>query len=207
MTVRLKDLIPEVRTHLEGAPEPTVIIYLRRAARQFCQDRRVWDVRIGTADISPPVEDERIEIPVPSTGDDPDFTLPADARINRISLAALDDEEDGKLTAKQYRYDFNTEKLIIARGVVMQDAELILHAILEPTDTANSIANVVNRHRMAIIDFAINEMMRMPNKAWTDTKSANDFLRSYTNRLAEATVSQARGGTDEPVEVEPIPFV
>ena len=152
MTVQLKTLIPEVRTHLDGAPIPTCEIYLRRAAKQFCQDSRVWDILLGSADISPPTENTRIEIEIPSTGSDPDFAVPEHGVINRLSLVALDDEEDGSLDPNQYEYDLETKKLIIAKNVVLQDAELFVHAILEPTDDAKIIADIVNRNRMPIID-------------------------------------------------------
>ena len=47
----------------------------------------------------------------------------------------------------------------------------------------------------------------MPNKAWSDPRSAGSFLRSYQGRVAEATVTKARGGAQKPIRLEPIPFV
>lgn len=52
---KLRDLIPEVRTHLSGAPETTVLLYLRQAAKQFCKDSLIWEVPIGTLDVQPNV--------------------------------------------------------------------------------------------------------------------------------------------------------
>ena len=48
----ISDLVPDVRTHLSGAPHATVLLYLNRAAKQFCQDSLIWDAELGTVTLA-----------------------------------------------------------------------------------------------------------------------------------------------------------
>lgn len=56
---RISDLIPLVRTHMSGAPEMMVQLYLRAAAKQFCQDTLVWDPPIGSEVVQSDVDRRR----------------------------------------------------------------------------------------------------------------------------------------------------
>ena len=202
----IEDLIPEVRTHLSGASDPTVELYLRRASRQFCQDTRIWDVNIGSAEVAPPDEmDADTAIALPSTGADTAFVLPADSYINSVSAVRLDGDE---VTAKNKAFDVVTRKLILRPGTIIQPGVLAVDVILEPRRGATTIPDFLFQLWGAgIADHAIWEMMTMPNQEWSNPVLAREFRKKYDLQVAEATVAKAREGVEKPIELEPTPFV
>lgn len=206
-----KALIPEVRTHVAGAPEVEVLLYLRRAAKQFCQDTKVWDVLIGSADVSPDPDGYRVVLEVPSpAAEDQDFTLPAMSVLNTISKVWLGDarDEDEPLDAGEYEYDRATRELAIARRVISEDTQIYVKAILEPTKAATAIPDWIGElWSEGIVSYAIFELMSMPAKEWTNPGLAGVFKNKYDRRVEEATVDKARKGTRKAIRMKPKPFV
>ena len=202
----LKSLVPSVRTHLAGAADPTVRLYLRRAAKQFCEDTLIWQANLGSAAISPAVDSrDEIRIALPSTGDDPDYALPAQSVLNSVSRIRL----DRNFVADQlYWFDLVTRELVLLPGTVTQDATLTVFAILEPSADATELPDfLAGRWGDGIADYAIFEMMLMPKETWSDRGLAATFKAKYQARVAEATVARARAGADRGIELDPIPFV
>ena len=60
----LRTLIPHVSIHMNNVPEPATLSALNRAAKQFCQDSRAWDVLLGTLTLDP--QDRPLEVDVPN---------------------------------------------------------------------------------------------------------------------------------------------
>lgn len=195
------DLIAPVRTHLKGAPDPTVTLYLRRAAKQFCQDSAIWTVNLGSAPVAPPDTEEELRIAVPSTR----FVLPEQSYLNAIAQVRIDrDTVDGA----EYRYDLPTATLILEPGTVQRDSTLYVDAVLETADNATEIPDfIARRWSEGIADYAIAEMLMMPEQEWSNPMLAAAFKAKYDARLAEATVSKARGGSKRRIRLTPIPFV
>lgn len=193
----LKQMVPECRTHLSSVPQDTVILYLRRASKQFCQDSKKWDVEIGSATITPldnPYVD--LEIPVPSIGGETDYVLPAGSYINSISRLWLDDMKKCPIDGEYYAYREADGVLELNQSILSQSQVLHIAAILEPTKAANSIPDwMFEKWSDAIVDYAIYEIMMMPGKDWYDPDLAGTFWRKYQGRVSEATTSKARGNT------------
>ena len=202
---QILDLVPEVRTHLSGAPDITVELYLRRAVIQFCRDSRIWDVRIGQATVRPAMDDSEIEVPVPSIDPVEDFVLPDSSIIRAISAVTLNDEDP--LEGEYYAYSKAEAVLTLARRTVSRESTLRVKAILTPIDTAREFPNFLDEWRSGIVDYAIYEMLTMPNQAWSDPILADHFNNEYDKRVAEATVEKARQGTEKPIRLQPIPFI
>ena len=193
-TVSLDVLMPEVRTYLNDVPENLVLIYLQRAAKQFCQDSGVWEVSMGTKDVTVPVDgDAEVEYSVPSTGDDTDFALPEESYLSAISKVKLGEDY---LEEYEFRYDLVTQKLVIAPRVITTNAVLEVFGTLEPTKAAQSLpAFLVERWSEGIVDYAIHEMMNMPERTWSAPYLADDYWKKYVSRVSEASVAKAREGT------------
>ena len=199
MPVDFDDMIPDVRTHLSGAPETTCIHYLRRAAQQFCEDSGLWQVSLGSDMIDPLTGDaDYFEITIPNA----DFPLPSGAQLLRVSRVTFEDDE-----IEEISFDENTQKLRFPSMTVLQTGVLEVVAVLGPTDDADDVPNSIGRHRKAIADHAIYEMGMMPNQQWSmGPGAARLFMRSYNQRLAEGTVGKARKGAERRVKVPLSPF-
>ena len=205
---RVNDLIPDVRTHLKGAPERTVLRYIRRAVKQFCQDSRVWQLELGSKSVDPPDDtNARVVLAVPSTGDDDDYELPEQSTLNTLALVHFGDW-DCPLDPKRYRYDVVTANLILRPGVIHQTADVYVEAILETARDATTIPDfLAEKWGEGIADYAIAEMMMMPDQDWSDPKLGGFFERKYQSRVSEAVIEKAREGTQNSIEVTPHEFV
>ena len=202
----LKDIIPDVRTHLSGSAEIMVLQYLRRAAKQFCQDSLIWEHLMGSKVIGDnTLQEEPYTIVLPETGDDPDFTIPANSYINSISKIQLDDEE---VDIDNYGYDIVNQTLSIRPRTVDNQQTLKIYAVLEPTKGTNIIPDfLLERWGEGIADYAIWEMMSMSGREWSDRSMASTYKMKYESRVSEAKVAKGRKGTNQAIRLEPIPFV
>lgn len=209
MAKQLGVLVPEVSVHLTNSPDSTVLVYLRRAAKQFCNDSGVWRHKLGTKAVTVPTDqDSETRYAVPSTDNeeaDRDYTIPEHSYLSAITRAKLGRDY---LEPEQYSYDIVNNELVIYPRTIMQAADLELWGRLEPTKEAPSIPDfLVERYSEGVCSYAIHEMMMMPNKDWSDPALAMQYRKKYEERVSEARVLVARGGTNKPITVEPIPFV
>ena len=209
MPVDLDDLLPEVRTHLPGVDDPTAQLYLRRAAKRFCQQSRVWQQLLGTKTVGPPADPEaKVRFPIPSVGEavtpDDGFVVPDDAYVHSIFRVLLDDDP---VAERRYYFDLTNRHLVLEPGTLIQDGAMKVGAILEPTRAAETLPEfIAEQWSEAIIDYAIFEMMSQPKKEWTDPASARTFLAKFQRRVAESRVSISREGTEDSIVLDPIPF-
>ena len=212
MTQNLKVLVPEVRTHLNSAPDITCILYLQRAVKQFCKDAGVWVVSVGTTTISPPTDinpTPPVEVGI-SLSDD-DWTFPDNSYLQSIKKILLDGRELERVSgaeAPKYWYDWVAQKLYIDSNYVNSDSvELEVYVVLTPTKLAEEIPDfIVERYSEGVSNYAISEMMLMPDRQWSDARLAGAFREKYQLRVSEAKVALARQGTTGKISLDPIPF-
>jgi len=199
---QLDVLVPYVVTHLSGAPEIQVILYLRRAAKQFCQDTSIWRVSMGTQSVTAPTDnDAYLRISIPND----DLTLPDQSIINSIGDLKLDGDS---IDISRYRYNIVTQQIEFEPQAFYETKEMEVFAILEPTRSATTIPDfLVERWGEGIADYCIWEMMSMINREWSAPGIAIGYKAKYQSRVAEATVQYARRGTDKGIRLEPRPFV
>ena len=211
----LNDLIPDVRTHLSGSAESMVILYLRRASKQFCQDSLIWEHLMGSkviGDTNSQEETYTIVLPEPAADPDatppvpdPDFTIPANSYINSISVIQLDDKE---VDIDDYGYDIVNQTLSIRPRTLNNRQTLKIYAILEPVKSTDLLPDfLLERWGEGIADYAIWEMMSMSGREWSDRSMASTYKLKYESRVSEAKVAKARKGTSQAIRLEPIEFV
>lgn len=213
MTQNIKVLVPEVRTHLNSAPDITCILYLQRAVKQFCKDAGVWVVSVGTTTISPPTYTNPtppVEVAIPDS-DNEDWTFPDSSYLQSIKKILLDGSELERVSgaeAPKYWYDWVVEKLYIDSNYVTSDSvELEVYVVLTPTKLAEEIPDfIVERYSEGVSNYAISEMMLMPDRQWSDARLASSFLKKYQLRVSEAKVAIARQGTTGKISIDTIPF-
>ncbi|MCY4470290.1 MAG: hypothetical protein OXC08_16370 [Thiotrichales bacterium] len=212
----LSDLTPEVRSHLSSPPESTVRRYLRRAAKQFCQDSLVWDRSIGTAEVEANGSAERSIVlhDNGATGDGRDFVAPAQAwittvsRVLHTSAGADFDAERDEVDEAEYRFEVDERALVLRPGAITSTGTLDVRAALEPTRAAVTVPDfLVEQFGEGIADYAVFEMLTMPKQEWSDPDLALLFERKYQKRVSEARTHKARQGTRKSIEVTPFPFI
>jgi len=209
----LRDLIPEVRTHLDGAPDETCLLYLGRAAKQFCADSGVWVHDLGEGTVSPADDpNDYVYVAVPdSDNDDSPWEMPKGAYMHSVQKIMLGGRVLDRITGTQepvYMYDVVTGQLRMASRVITQDGETLkVYAMLTPAKTASVLPEfLVERHAEGIASYAISQMLMMPNREWSDPRLASNFMVQYSQRVSESRVSVARGGTRGKIALKPIPF-
>ncbi|WP_419917456.1 hypothetical protein [Candidatus Poriferisocius sp.] len=209
----LSDLYPTVRAHVSGVSDPLMATYLKRAAKQFCQDTKVWDVNVGKVDLQPPANPMlrfRIEVPSRTVGVT-DFVLPAGSYLNSISRVryAIDPNmEPEDLPNEEWSYDIPTRDLVLEPRTISQAMTLHVDAVLENLSTASAVPDWMSElWGEGIADYCIFELLSLANKEWTDPALAGIFRGKYQARVSEATIAKARKGSRQPLETEPIAFV
>lgn len=209
---RLDELESAVKTHLSGVSEPTILRYLRRAAQQFCQDSKIWDVNIGSKEVMPDATPNlRRRIAVPSTAEgDSSFVLPDQSYLNavsRVRYALSPSMEPKNLADSQWSYDIPTRELVLEPGAIFQTMTLHVDAILQTSASATQLPDwMAELWGEGISDYCTFEIMSMPKQEWSDPELAGVFKAKYDARVTEATTIKARKGSTQSIEVTPIPF-
>ena len=213
-TLSIDVLIPEVRNYLKGPSDPMVLSYLRIAAKQFCQDSRVWIQEIGTIQVDSTTDPEdKLIIPIPSIPAEedgtPDLCLPPESYLNTVSKVELHDElDDDKDLAlpETYNYDVVFQELIFEIGEPGL-SYVTVTCVLEPSRMANCLPEfLIERHADGIRDYALYRMMTMKEREWSDPQLSVIYLYQYEARCAEAKIDRARGGTEKTIVLDNIPF-
>ena len=215
MTIAMSDievLAPIVTTHLKGAPDEVVLIYLRRAAKQFCKDSSIWEMALGTKAVIAPVLPE---VTLVYTVPDDDFVLPplsalkaiSEIRFGETANDLITEDPDPRLTRDYYRYDVVTKELRISGGAWDTAGFLTVRAVLTTALTASEIPEFLVEHwSEAITNYAVWEMMNMPEREWSNSRESKTYLSKYHSRVNEARVERAREGTTGRIQVDPLPF-
>ena len=212
MTQPIENLVAEVRTHLNGAPDETCELYLKRAVKQFCKDAGVWVVNVGTVAINPPTDKNPTPpVEVEISDSNADWTFPDNSYLQSIKKILLDGRELERVSgaeAPKYWYDWVAEKLYIDSNYVTSDSvELEVYVVLTPKKEAAEIPDfIVERYSEGVSNYAISEMMLMPDRQWSDARLAGVFRKKYQLRVSEAKVAIARQGTTGTISISPIPF-
>jgi|TARA_R110001592_G_scaffold141750_1_gene363588 hypothetical protein len=72
--------------------------------------------------------------------------------------------------------------------------KLLVSVALKPTRTTGNIDTTFsNTYRDGILYGTLHRLLRIPQKGWTDAKSANDYLQLFNQEVTQAEL-KARGG-------------
>ena len=212
--VDIDQLAPIVTTHLKGAPDEAVVIYLQRACKQFCKDTSIWEESLGRKSVSEPGDpDLNIVYELPDV--DGDFQLPYLSALKNVSEVKFGEDTDAlikenpnpRLARNQYRFDIVRKELTIFGGAWDTDGLLEVVAILTTSLSALEIPEfLVENWSEGIANYARWEMMNMPDREWSNSRESKTYLAKYESRVNEARFERAREGTAGAVRIDPIPF-
>ena len=208
----IRDLLPEVKTHLDSVPDVTALTYLRRAAKQFCQDTGIWTIR--TEPVVVQQSDLPIDTDLPFTGTLPSDDFPVDETFPRVVFAIEDviintySSINREAQANPFSYDVITKEFEINRDLFsMYPANVEFVVQLQPTKTADTIPDfLVELRSEGIASYALAELMSMPNRQWSDPRLSVLYMSKYQNRASEARTRKSRQGTTGPIPIDFLPF-
>ena len=209
---QIRDLLPEVKTHLDSVPDLTAVTYLRRAVKQFCQDTGIWTIKtdpvvINQSDL--PMDDK-----LPFTGILPSDDYPVDETYPRVVFALQDviintySSIDPQAQPNPFTYNVITKQFEIMRYLFgMFPANLEFLVQLQPTKAADTIPDfLVELRSEGIASYAIAELMAMPNRQWSDPRLSTLYMSKYQDRASEARTRKAKAGTTGPIPIDFLPF-
>lgn len=184
MMMDLDELLPEVLTHAQKCPEPLAIRMLRDAARDFCQQSRIWR--------------DTDTIPVTSPEFEGVCTI-QDAAIVMIEAAHMDETALEPITARQLdeirrNWATDTSTLSNARYITQlrpdtitlypqQVGTITARLILKPSRTAWQIPDfLIDGYGSEIASGALGSILLVPG-----TEYVNPQLGAYhASRFEEA---------------------
>lgn len=190
------DLTPELAVLVPHCPEPTQVTELRRAARQFCQDTRVWS-RPFQLTSEQGVDRYQVEA-------EDDAAIVA---IDWLSLAGrrLDGRNTGQMasrpghaapgTPREY-YQYPGGELVLDP---VPDAEHVIDGAmsLQPRRKAEGLPEWLgDQWGDGIISLAAARLASMPGKDWTNPNTAQSQMMLYEREVRRAV--QQKRAADQP---------
>ena len=180
----IDELIPRVRTYARAVPDPTAIRAIIKAAQELCQRTQIWK------------ENDTIDITEP-TGES--ITVSQDARVIAIYQAYLNDIElipatETQLDAMHPTWSFDTAlDEATARYIVAPTPDIIrvwppqagtlkARFVLEPTEAAETLPDILRAHAETIALGASANAMMMPKTDFFNP----DLASTNAGRFREA---------------------
>lgn len=194
------DLTPELSVLIPHCPEPTQVVELRRAARQFCQDSRIWSrpFQLYTvAGLDRYVVDPPEQASIVAT----DWLSLNGRRLDGRSTAQFSDQHPGAMQARPREYyHYPGGELILSptpdRQYVVEGA-----MALQPVRAATRLPDWLgDEWGDGIISLAAARLAMVPGKAWSDERhrqhTAQAQLMIYDRELRRAI--QRKKAADQP---------
>ena len=179
----LNDLIPEILLEADGCPNLLAARALRRAGRKFCKESGYWREELSLlslADNTPSYD---------LTG-----ALPADSEIDGILSVVRESDGEALKDRSPLQLENDYSDWRNERGdpeVYTQFSPTALRIVPYPTTTTDSLRifarlipvltattlpdMVLNRYGEGIFAGAVAELLRVPNKPWSNATRAADF--------------------------------
>lgn len=195
----LRDFIPWVEASAEGAPRPLVESALRRSIDRFLRYSGLWQLQVD---------------PIPLVDGDPDYEIdaPEDAMVARVSAVHYKGQPlspvhpgwgaqyTGGYSAFAYSVPPTTPNTIVLfptpSGTFTADDTLQLLAIYVPVAAAETFPDfLATDYLMEIVDGALQYILSIPGKAWTDPSEADRRMKNFMRGCAAARVRAATGNT------------
>lgn len=210
MATAFSTFVPEVLSQVPFVPHPLAVTAVRFAATEFCRDAGVWVENLT---------------PIDSVVDQDEYTLTSNdatnglvrtimaIRYNNVPLRQL--HIDSLL--HKYPDHPNTDASDTPHTWAMVDRDtitlfpvpgtLIVGAIkarvtVIPKKTATGLdANVAEDYEEQIIRGALERVLRMPDKAWTDLKTADFYGKRFRSDIALARIRMSKNFGDDSAQV------
>lgn len=200
------DMVQDVMTRCAGAPETTATLFVTNALREFY-------VHSGSLirDCLPIVlQDDKVDYVIPPQPDGAVIYIYG-GKVNtrwlglKTSESLLSTTTGTSITRIWAPSQSAIRVEPVPSGINPNQNELIIVAALQPETLADVPLEVYTYHYDVIIDGAIGRGYMMPDKPWSNVKTATYHLRRFRNGMASARDVARRKYTsaDTPVQFPP----
>lgn len=207
----LADFLPEVLVEAPKCPRQTAIRALRQAAIRLCEDAPIWQDNIAAGDVEADVDDYRITPPTDSRvvsvltvmWNSARLILPATAE----ELDAIDNGWRLRPPGEPTRFispDLEPDRIRFNRlpETTITDG-LEVSVVLKPTQGATTVGDVLYADWLhTIAAGALQALLTMPGKDWTDAGTAVYYGRLFAEGLARAKARALKGNQRKPTQVQ-----
>ena len=207
------DLVPRVATSVVGCPNPVIEQYIRDAAIEVCEKTLCWRYDQPSIPLTPNVYDYPYE---PPSGAEVHAILAAhvnNQKLLPITLEALHDKfpewPDGDRRGfPRYICQLDPDNFVIAP---IPDTQTLYSAFmvvaLKPLRNADEMdKTVLDDIEMAVIHGALQHLLVLPDRHWTDKELGAYHAQQYIYKTAERRVRSNLGNARGSLEVEMRPF-
>lgn len=207
MMMDIDELLPEVLTHAHKCPEPLAIRYLRDAARDFCQQSRIWRTT-DTIPVSAPDYEGVCTI------QDAAIVLIESAHMGETALQPLTLRQLDQLNrgwATETNLDDAGNELGTARYITQlrpgsitlyprQIGTITARLILKPSRTAMQIPDfLVEDYGREIAAGALGDILLVPGTEYVNPQLGAFHKGSFEDAKRIAGRVAARGQTNAPI--------
>lgn len=195
------DMVDELVMEVPSVLEPTALVQLRRAARDFCRDSRIWQRPFTILTIAG-IEDYQLD-PVERAAPIEIEWLSLDGELldGRHSMATMGNTaKNARRCAPRLYHEFDGGDIRLSP---VPDERYTIHGVqsLQPRRDLDEIPDwLADSWGETIIHLAAAKLLLMPNKDWTDPQMAQVHMGEYQKEMLKAK-SQATGEDKPAVRV------
>ena len=191
-----ESLVKDVLPYVPGCPDSLIQTNIRSAAIELCEKSKAF-----TFDLDP--------ITTISGEYEYEFDQPSGTEVHQILWATYDGNDLDPISPRSLELNYpdwrdktGTPTVYLQKTVntfwlvpVPNDGkELLINVALKPTRTTNNIdTEFSNTYRDGIIYGTIFRLLRIPQKAWTDSIAASDYFNLFQAEISDAEL-RGRGG-------------
>lgn len=186
------DFYGYVRPSVSGCPIPTLDIYIRQAAIEFCR-RTLCDVQT-LDDVTTNGKELQVELDLPSETQIIKITGVA---VNGRNYALVDAQRGLKLrrNASTQEFAFTGDLLTLDVNPFRSKGDVItVDAALAPTVTASGVSDAIaSRYMQEIATGALSALQWLPGMSWSDPKAAMANKAMFSQRIDSVAMFVSRG--------------
>jgi len=194
----ISDLVPDVRVEIPEIPSFVAERQLLRAARELCEEARVWRVDIS---ITPTAATTDLTSLLPTTTElvdiisikNTDGGAPVDPKTQAwLDINTSDWRNDTNSAAKYYMLSSNNTIQLFPTPPATSGASYYVRLAVKPLLTATTIDDLVaNKHDELIIHGALAKLFLQPRKVWSDPVLGQYHLSEFMAGVPTARAKAA----------------
>lgn len=186
------DFYPLILPAVAGCPEPTVDLAVTRAAVEFCEQSRVWEVALDSITLS--AEDDTYPLPLP---DDALLVCVRNVRLDGRSLQPVTDWQTfiGRTAQPGLPTHFAVRgNDLLLYPAPVQSGTVTLSATLKPTFNAATLPDVLlTDHMPSIAEGAKAFLKEMTGTAWFDPAGFALASKRFSDAISKARIDVEHG--------------
>lgn len=194
------DMVPDVSAFLPGCPSLVIERTMRKIAIDMCQRAKVWEMDTVPFTIVP--GNNRVVVASPAlyaevtdiTSATMVLTDGTEVPLERMGYNELRRVYPASATGQPVYYSKVSESELVLAPTPLVTADLFVKAYVRPTPTADGIETwLYSEFHRLMFHGTLHELMTMPERSWTDLKTAAYHGKQWTYLLSEAKVRVSRG--------------